>query len=182
MLVLVLWPLGLCLLVLRGDEQLEAAAEVMHDKVEPLHAKAASAATQRAVEYFHPELLGKPSMLSHGDMSKHVPQIPRTEWERYVVMPAPTPPPGLRLALQSSWRATYRPRHAPWQLPSIAQQLSGFGHLKISRVSCFKGQGQDRGLPVRSKSRAAACGTPTPVAPQNGVRQHAAAAGACSEP
>ena len=134
----------------------------MHDRVDTLLTKTikGQAATQRAVECFHPELLGKPSMPSHGDMSNHIPRIPRTEWERYVVMPAPTPPPGLRLALQSSWRATYRPRHAPWQLHSIAQQLSGFGHLKISRVSCFKGQGQDRGLPVRSKSRAAACGNP----------------------
>mmetsp|Transcript_95562 Transcript_95562/g.164813 ORF Transcript_95562/g.164813 Transcript_95562/m.164813 type:complete len:111 (+) Transcript_95562:565-897(+) len=42
-------------------------------------------------------------MLSYGDMSKHIPQIPRAEWGRYVVIPAPTPLPDTNSARVAWW-------------------------------------------------------------------------------
>ena len=90
---------------MRVVEQLKSAAKVMHDKVDTLQAKTmkGQANTQRAIECFHPDLLGTPSMLSYGDMSKHIPQIPRTEWERYVVIPTPKPPPDTKSARVAWW-------------------------------------------------------------------------------
>ena len=94
----------------------------MYDKADTLLTKTVKgqAETQRAVECFHPDLLGKPSMLSHGDMSKHVPQIPRTEWERYVVMPAPTPPPKTNSARVAWWNEKRT------QLPTLASMAVFF--------------------------------------------------------
>ena len=87
----------------------------MHDKVDSLQAETikGQADTQRAIECFHPDLLGTPSMLSYGDMSKHIPQIPRTEWERYVVILAPKP----RLDTKSA-RVTWWNERA--QFPTLA--------------------------------------------------------------
>ena len=53
------------------------------------------------IECFNPELLGTKYMQSYEDTSKHIPQIPRLEWEHYIVMPPPQPLPKPLASLQS---------------------------------------------------------------------------------
>ena len=42
-------------------------------------------------------------MLSHSEISKYIPEIPHTEWERYIVLPAPSPLPGTTSARVAWW-------------------------------------------------------------------------------
>ena len=87
--------------------QLKHATTLMHSKIGNLqvHTIKGHADTQRAVECFNPELLGNARMLSHAQLSKHVPQISRAEWEQYVVMPPPTLLPTATSACVAWWVA-----------------------------------------------------------------------------
>ena len=87
--------------------QLKQAATLMHSKIGNLHVQTIKghADTQHAVECFNPKLLGTARMLSHAQLSKHVPQISRAEWEQYVVMPPPTPLPTTTSARVAWWAA-----------------------------------------------------------------------------
>jgi hypothetical protein len=61
------------------------------------------AKTQKAIECFNPEALQTPVILSHSEMSRFIPEILRTEWERYIVLPAPSPLPETISARVAWW-------------------------------------------------------------------------------
>ena len=78
---------------------------MMCNKVDNLYKKTikSQAKTQKAIDCFNPDALQTPAMLSHSEVSKEIPQIPRTEWERYIVLPAPSPLPETISARVAWW-------------------------------------------------------------------------------
>ena len=86
------------------------------------------ARSQRAIDCVNPELLGARSTQSCEDVSKHIPQILRLEWERYLVMPPPQPLPGTPTARVAWWDA----RRA--QFPALASVAAFF--VRRPRSAC----------------------------------------------
>ena len=74
---------------------LQQAATVMSSKVDNLHAKTIKGRgkTQAAVNCFNPELLQTKEMMSYSELCKHIPNVPQSEWVRYIALPAPSPLP-----------------------------------------------------------------------------------------
>ena len=85
--------------------QLQEASQMMCNKVDNLYKKTikSQAKTQKAIDCFNPDALQTPAMLSHSEVSKEIPEIPRTEWERYIVLPAPSPLPETTSARVAWW-------------------------------------------------------------------------------
>ena len=46
-----------------------------------------------------PELLQTKEMTSYSELCKHIPNVPQSEWVRYIALPAPSPLPAVRLWL-----------------------------------------------------------------------------------
>ena len=85
--------------------QLQEASQMMCNTVDNLYKKTikSQAKTQKAIDCFNPDALQTPAMLSHSEVSKEIPEIPRTEWERYIVLPAPSPLPETTSARVAWW-------------------------------------------------------------------------------
>ena len=81
---------------------------MMCNKVDNLYKKKIKnqAKTQKAINWFNRDALQTPchvAMLSHSEVSKEIPRIPRTEWERYIVLPALSPLPETTSARVAWW-------------------------------------------------------------------------------
>ena len=85
--------------------QLQEASQVMCNKIDNLYKKTikSQAKAQKAIDCFNPDALQTPAMLSHSEVSQEIPEIPRTEWERYIVLPAPSPLPETTSARVAWW-------------------------------------------------------------------------------
>ena len=86
---------------------LQQAATVMSSKVDNLHAKTIKGRgkTQTAVNCFNPELLQTKEMMSYSELCKHIPNVPQSEWVRYIALPAPSPLPDSTAARVAWWHA-----------------------------------------------------------------------------
>ena len=86
---------------------LQQAATVMSSKVDNLHAKTIKGRgkTQAAVNCFNPELLQTKEMISYSELCKHIPNVPQSEWVRYIALPAPSPLPDSTAARVAWWHA-----------------------------------------------------------------------------
>ena len=86
---------------------LQQAATVMSSKVDNLHAKTIKGRgkTQAAVNCFNPELLQTKEMMSYSELCKHIPNVPQSEWVRYIALPAPSPLPDSTAARVAWWHA-----------------------------------------------------------------------------
>ena len=85
---------------------LQDDAAAMGAKVDSLHTHTirGHADTQRALECFNPEVLQTPGMLPYSSISRHIPGVPKAEWEKYVALPAPQPKPSNTTERASWWR------------------------------------------------------------------------------
>ena len=61
--------------------------------------------TQAAVNCFNPELLQTKEMMSYSELFKHIPNVPQSEWVRYIALPAPSPLPDSTAARVAWWHA-----------------------------------------------------------------------------
>ena len=81
--------------------------ESVISKVDNLHAKTIKGRgkTQAAVNCFNPELLQTKEMMSYSELYKHIPNVPQSEWVRYIALPAPSPLPDSTAARVAWWHA-----------------------------------------------------------------------------
>ena len=75
--------------------------------VDNLHAKTIKGRgkTQAAANCFNPELLQTKEMMSYSELCKHIPNVPQSEWVRYIALPAPSPLPDSTAARVAWWHA-----------------------------------------------------------------------------
>ena len=70
-------------------------------------------------------------MPSHGDISQRLPGVPHTEWERYIVLPAPNPPP-TGTSARSSWQII--------DIGTVTRRGAAEGHMHSQRTTVTRSQ------------------------------------------
>ena len=86
---------------------LQQAATVMSSKVDNLHAKTIKGRgkTKAVVHCFYPDLLHTKEMMSYSELCKHIPNVPQSQWVRYIALPTQSPLPDFTAARVAWWHA-----------------------------------------------------------------------------